>query len=311
MSVKRAALLAFACGLAACAIHPLPENVTGYDTYTIVRKIRCEARDAIIKQAVVYLQRAGYPYDERTVLKLKFKDLRPSDTKLFEYFGGTGIVYAFTLDMTENNNAQFTADVIKPLSHGLFTLSPAAGDNLLRQNIRAFTVTDNFKDLVQKVDPSYCNLNFAPSGPNYQYPITGTIGIYEMVATFIDMTLFNNLGGKADVATTPKRGPPTMADTITFTTTISAGLTPKVTFTPVSNRFQLMDASLAATVSRIDKHSVIIGLGLANAPVSFNPLAGAFITSSPTSNGEAAAAQAVAQQINRFESTRSVIVAAP
>ena len=29
---------------AGCAIHPLPQDVTGVDTYHIVRQIRCEAR---------------------------------------------------------------------------------------------------------------------------------------------------------------------------------------------------------------------------------------------------------------------------
>jgi hypothetical protein len=28
------------CGLGACSIHPLPKDVTGYDTAKIVRKIR-------------------------------------------------------------------------------------------------------------------------------------------------------------------------------------------------------------------------------------------------------------------------------
>jgi hypothetical protein len=240
------------------------------------------------------------------------KDLRPDDTKIFEYFAGTGIVYSFTLDMTETDNLQFNADILKSLTNvtkGVLTLSPSFGDSLARQNIRTFTITDNFRDLVQKVSDSYCN--FGPSGPNYQYPITGMVGIYEMVTTFIDMTLFNNLGGKADVATSAKRGPPTMADSLTFTTTVTGGLTPKVTFTPVTNRFGVSTATVAASASRIDKHQVIIGLGLPNAPVNFNPLIGAFITSSATTNGEAAAAQAVSQRINRFESTKSLIVTTP
>src|SRR5262249_1953846 len=155
-------VLAFTLG--ACAIHPLPEDVTGWDpsgrkndTYLIVRKIRCEAREAIIRQAVVYLRSQGYAYNEKTVQKLDFRTLRPTDAKIFTYFGGTGIVYSFALDMTETDNFQFNADIIKPLTHGLFTLNPSAGDTLIRENLRAFTITDNFKDLVQKVDDTYCN----------------------------------------------------------------------------------------------------------------------------------------------------------
>src|SRR6185295_1159755 len=40
---------------AACAIHPLPEDVTGVSTFYIVRQIRCEAREAIIRSAVGWL----------------------------------------------------------------------------------------------------------------------------------------------------------------------------------------------------------------------------------------------------------------
>ena len=41
--------------LAGCAIHPLPEDVTGVDTYTIVRQIRCETRQAVIDFALRWL----------------------------------------------------------------------------------------------------------------------------------------------------------------------------------------------------------------------------------------------------------------
>ena len=35
------------CGFEGCAIHPLPENVTGVRTPQIVQRNRCEARDAL------------------------------------------------------------------------------------------------------------------------------------------------------------------------------------------------------------------------------------------------------------------------
>src|ERR1700681_1495348 len=44
-----------ALGLAGCAIHPLPEDVTGVDTYHIVRQIRCETREALKKELLLYL----------------------------------------------------------------------------------------------------------------------------------------------------------------------------------------------------------------------------------------------------------------
>ena len=42
----------FVAILSSCAIHPLPEDVTGVTTYDIVRQIRCETREAA-KQLVL------------------------------------------------------------------------------------------------------------------------------------------------------------------------------------------------------------------------------------------------------------------
>jgi hypothetical protein len=322
-------VLALVCILAACSIHPLPDDVTGVSTANIVRKIRCEARDAVVRKALAYLQSEGYAFDERQLRDLDFWALRdPKRSRIrrpvadtLDYFSQTGIVFSFSLQMTESNSASLQADLIKPLTRGTFTLTPSVGDSVSRDNIRAFTVSDNFADLVKTLDDNYCD--FKQAGPNFQYPIVGRIGVDEMIDTFVQLTLFNGLGGPNASAT--KRGPPTMADTLTFTTTVSGGLSPKVAFTPVSNNFQVLDASLTASAMRVDHHQVIVGLGLpigpqfarrdstarsAPAPQFTNHgLTAAFISATPKQSGEAAAAQAVAQQIIRFEATRPAIVA--
>ena len=65
------------CGLAACAIHPVPEDVTGVSTYQIVRQIRCEARDVVKKTVIGYLkslthhppsQRLGQEFEDGTAV---------------------------------------------------------------------------------------------------------------------------------------------------------------------------------------------------------------------------------------------------
>ena len=40
--------IVLSCWLGGCAIHPLPENVTGVKTAGIVHRIRCEARSAVL-----------------------------------------------------------------------------------------------------------------------------------------------------------------------------------------------------------------------------------------------------------------------
>ena len=162
----------------------------------------------------------------------------------------------------------------------------------------------------------YCK-NFERTGPNYQYPIAGKIGIDEMIKTFIALTLFADLGGEQapakSISFTP--GLPTMADTITFTTTITGGLTPGITFTPVGTAVQLASATLAGSVMRMDTHQVIIGLGLplALTPVAMAPKVAALVISSSATQpgtGEAAAAQAVAQQIIRYQLPTPLVGAA-
>jgi hypothetical protein len=44
----RTASVGISVGLAGCAIHPLPENVTGVTTEMIAKKIRCEASQAVL-----------------------------------------------------------------------------------------------------------------------------------------------------------------------------------------------------------------------------------------------------------------------
>src|SRR6202030_1732411 len=131
MSVKSFGVVLVACSLGACAIHPLPENVTGVKTATIVHKIRCEARDAVINARIAYLHKL-YPdvIDLDSLRKREGNIPKPIQHNL-AYFGSTGIVYSFTLDGTETNGATFAADVIRPLTHGLFTLTPSAGNTLM------------------------------------------------------------------------------------------------------------------------------------------------------------------------------------
>jgi hypothetical protein len=50
-----AAAICLVVSASGCAIHPLPEDVTGVSTYHIVRRIRCEARQAVIDTLVGWL----------------------------------------------------------------------------------------------------------------------------------------------------------------------------------------------------------------------------------------------------------------
>jgi hypothetical protein len=253
-----------------CAIHPLPEDVTGVPTYVIVRQIRCETRDAIRDSITGFLSHyISYPD-----ILAKSKELKDDPSSWISFtteefggglgqelskFGNSAIAYDFSFDITEKDNSDASASFVHPLQTLTATLGLSAGMDRARQNIRSFTVTDTFINLITKVGDDYCIPGKTPSSGNYIYPITGRIGVSEMVSAFVDLATFGNLappGQKSGV-------PPTLTDALTFTTTISGSTTPTVTFTPVGHGWQIASAALtSASVTRQDVHSVIIALAL-------------------------------------------------
>jgi hypothetical protein len=298
-SLYRMGLLALSCALGACAIHPLPEDVIGVKTAAIVHRIRCEAREAVTQ-------------------------VHPRHQKNLQTLKQIGIAYSFSLQGMETDSLMAMATFEKPLSNGMKTINPAVGDSLVRNNTRTFTVLDNYQSLMQM---QKCGAE--PIGPNYQYPIVGTIGIREMIHTFINLALHDELAGEEGNAVEPTDdlnssaiGPPTMVDTITFTTTLNASATPTIILMPVTAAAQLTNASVTGTLMRQDVHEVIVGLGLPSQPSSRATVAqfarsqyGAVISASPMlisanprTSGEAAALNAVNNQILRYELPRSVIV---
>jgi hypothetical protein len=316
------------CGLGACSVHPLPKDVTGYETATIVRKIRCEARDAIRKAAFEILRKRRREEeipeitDQNSLHKVS---LTPWEAKRITDLERIGIVYDFTLEGLESNSLTFSADVIKPIkTGGMETFSPSFSDTLKRDNVRTFTVSDSFTTLLNlgaKNDKHHCA--FQSSDPNLAYPIVGRIGLDEMIKTFVRLTVSGDLvapedpekPGAGGLTLTPA-GPPTMVDNLTFTTTVSAGLTPQIKLSPVGTDVQLMDASLAGTVMRMDTHTVTIGLALGKSPATLSVAAltellpsrttALFLTSQAkqSGSGEVLATQAIAQYYIRRDLRR-------
>jgi hypothetical protein len=331
----RVGVIAIALALGGCAIHPLPDDVTGVSTNDIVRKIRCEARDAVRAKLVAWLVSRGN--DERaraigaelssgamSLDTFSTKGFAPSTVLYINYFSQSVIAYNFTFDMTELNNLDATVDLISPLKRGPFTAALGAGIDRTRENTRTFTISDSFHRMVYEIHDDYCD-GFTHE-PNYIYPIAGKIGIAEMIDTFVDLALFGGLapgGGGAGAqgsAQAPKTasmtqakpttpGPLAMGDTIAFQTKLSGSATPKIVLTPIGKSTQLADASLAAAVSRTDVHKLIIGISV---PVAFNPSAQSLTKPGTRSlftqiahpvgqTPEERALEMIAQQIFRFE----------
>lgn len=286
MSVRFYAGVAALCLLAGCAIRPLPEDVTGVRTPDIVRQIRCETRQAAIEALLNWLEDLGRDHPSQAGVRqardlaVKYRanpesisDFRSSLFKgaefeqvrnVIEVFYSIGVAYNFDLTMTEDNDLSAgSANLQRTIPNSVFKLGLGAAVTRRRSNDRTFTITDTFSHLLTTLNAVVreggrrdCDGYIVQA--NYIYPIVGRIGVDKLVYDFLDLTIFGALAGpKATPA-----GPPTMADKLTFTTTLDASATPKISFTPTGTALQLTDAALTAELKRTDMHEVTIGLAL-------------------------------------------------
>ena len=260
-------LVCCAFGAAGCAIHPLPDDVTRLATREIVHHIRCEARMAI-KQAIIdylrkmdliefmnRLQSNQLPLDQ---LDLHLNELPTGVRANIVKYENAAISYDFTFDMTEQNGLAAEVDFANVLSHGLFSMPAKGSSDLQRQTVRIFRVNDTFGELIN-FRRGRCTEDGSPE--NFAYPVSGRIGLGELVETFVDLNEFQRLTGSKAGDTVP-----TIADTFNFQTTLIGSVTPQVTLTPLNRLFNVSGASLAATTQRKDIHRVIVAMSLPPPP---------------------------------------------
>jgi hypothetical protein len=245
--------------LPGCAIQPLPENVTGKDTYHIVQHVRCEMRDAIRLYVMRMLDRYQPDLAEKirsgTVSISDLKKQRLDDQVRFyiNLYANSEIGYEFTFNITEENISAGSIGFTKPFTvGGSDKLVLSASADLQRQNLRNFRVFDNFEELALRFPDRFC---IEPPGPNIIYPITGTIGLWNLVQAFLDLNQSGNLYGSKD-----KPDVPTIADNLTFTTKLAGTLNPTLSITPVGHVFRFTDAGLKFDESRQDIHQVFVVL---------------------------------------------------
>jgi hypothetical protein len=204
-------------------------------------------------------------------------------------FYDAGVAYNYELTMTEDNNLSTEVDLIRPIINPKITLGLVGGANRKRTNDRTFTTSDTFGGLL-KLPEEYCRRFVV--GPNYIYPIAGHIGINAIMSDFINLTLFGGLAAaKATASANPSSAsndpadayasanpprsagrtaagakvapnPPTLADKLTFTTSITGSINPVATFTPLGSNLQMSGASLTGLADRVDVHQVTVALAI-------------------------------------------------
>lgn len=232
-------------------MRPIPDDVTPIPTEEIVRSMRCETKFAVRAEIAKGLTIIGLPdivpdlvLEPQNLARVRTRDKEIGDNLAdrFVAYSLTSIAYAFDFAITENNNMNATVGFKLPFTSGNFDLGAAGAFNRTREGKRVFQTVETFSELTKL----NCN-KFEVREPNYVYPISGSIGMTKAVHTFVALA---ELGGAEKLFT----------DTLTFTTTLSASLTPKLTLTPVPKSFRL--ASLDGVVSngRTDIHKVTISL---------------------------------------------------
>src|SRR5262249_38308187 len=153
--------------------------------------------------------------------------------------------YVFTFDITEENDASAGFTLTDPFKSGTFKLTAGAdpftkatgaGLNLTRSGVRNFQLIDSFNDLRK--------MNCSRDGEaNWVYPLTGDVGMYEAVATFIRLQHADNPGAGKIFA---------FADTLKYTTTLNGGVNSTLTLAPVSDRLRFTAANAGLSGSRTD-----------------------------------------------------------
>ena len=277
MSLRRSlAACVLSIAVAACAIRPLPEDVTGYSTVQIVAKVRCEVRDAI-RAAVIHelmlpeklklypryvelaglLERGTLPWKGlRAYLKSYAVD---RDTmKRFEDYNQAVIGYEFTFDIEEKNITAGGVDVLGGLSNGTVKLGLSAASDLIRGNNRTFRILDNFETLAVGLEEEYCGEDYYVNQQSEQYrnpvyPIAGSLKLGELIRTFLALAHKGNLVGMSD--TGADKEIPTLIDVMEFTTRLTGGATPRIELLP-RRSFSPVNAFVAHANTREDIHRI-------------------------------------------------------
>lgn len=275
--------------LSACSMHPLPEDFAIDNTRSIVQKIRCEVRDAITKQVIEHLQQSiddskfnssrygitaanvnaakhiinrihddgpdGYTYKD-FLSDVTSVDLHYNSLRIILYYTLTGLTLNFEFDITERNDNNVDVGFQMPVPGGTFKLDLGAKDNNKRQATRTVKIDDDFPHLYEKtiyrlndgtiVDE--CDKNKRRFDKTI-YPITGNIGLDEVVKTFI------YLSERSEQLTLYQ-------DKLIYTTELEGSITPNFTVTPTSPRLKLAKASGALLSNRLDKHTLDITLAV-------------------------------------------------
>jgi hypothetical protein len=301
-----------------CSVHPLPDDISRESTYNIVVKIRCEARDQVFREVQALLSRSHSPIIKsmdptKVIENLAFiRKTDPRIAAIIDKYRLSAISYGFDFTVTENNTNHANADFILPFNTTTFSLGLTSKAELQRQGERKVDLVEVFQEL----GSLKCN-DVSATGINIVYPVTGSIGMDEIIHSFFSVSESIPAQSTADDPVQPTdtvEGK--FVDTLTFTTTLDSSLTPTVKLAPLKpKQFQLMDVTNSTFESkRVDKHVVVVTLSFPVEPAA--PAKGAAGKTTPSvappSKSASAALPAIPSQYpSQLAPASAVSVASP
>ena len=271
MRIRSVSSLSLSMIVAGCSIHPLPRDVTRDTTLAIVEKIRCEARDALVRGMINVLEEEHSTTNLELLQKLRQpggasaeKLCRLSPLAFDEAARGrlnkfrtAATTYTFDFTIKENKMKAGGATFKVPFTQGTFTLGLTAGSDKTRSNLRNIEFSETFSSLLfgRYADGSSNNLfcDMKPQRKHWIYPITGRIGLAELIDTYVKL-----------VKTTKDKL--AFSDKLSFTTKFDMSAKPSVELTRIiPKKFNLVAANVDYIASREDVHEVKISLNIPEA----------------------------------------------
>lgn len=285
-AVKALSILLAVSALAGCAIHPVQQDVTGIPPKLLVDRIRCEARLAVFDKALGLLRQTAEQLRGSTpALADKFDvvvrelesqrggaitfDPRRLPTSSAKSFYGryinTVIAYDFLTQGVESNKVALAADPVRLITGGAAGIVFGGSSELMRDNQRHYSLSDTFEELLYLKTIRCESRDYLPE--NFVYPISGNVGLREVIDTFIELNEDKPLSEIDNTAKT------VFADTLKFTTTVTGAVTPHVQIDPIGTQLGLASpTNIGLSGSRADTHTLTVGLAMG--PPQTIPLSG-------------------------------------
>lgn len=260
-------------GISGCAIYPLSDDVTLFESEQISTIVRCQVRDAyrfeIIrnldasKEKISYKNMTGYQaaayFSESPdrFVNISWADFNKQLSEVLFFYANTIVSYDFSIDSSEMNADGVDFTFLKSFTKGTNSLQFTAKSDRTRQVTRHFRVFDTLGTLATKLKDRYCHIENAPTVPNFMHPSTGLLRLNSLVKNFLVQNQTGNLGGEKSDYTTAE-----MADTMVFTTKHSGNFDPTLTATAIIGAYVPSQVKFNADNYRQDIHTVILLLQL-------------------------------------------------